>query len=186
MRHERNIVNGWRLKKTLKRKIEFRPIEDGDCKFAWAAYRLGALSSMGERFTAGMTPEAFYEAFVDEVRANYAGAWTLSAETRRGFMPVCIVLAFFSHPNPKLAPFMIIGDMIWMPWASVRNKVESAVGFFNAIRKEIPMVEYANEDAKPFFEMIAKHGVMRRVGTSRVVYPGQNTAVFETLALEAK
>lgn len=187
MKHERDIVNGWRLRKTLRRKTEFRPIEDADCKFAWAAYRKGALASMGERFAAGMTPEAFYAAFVDEVMTNYTGgAWTLSAETKRGFLPVGIVLAFFSHPNPRLAPFMIVGDMIWMPWASPRNRIESAVGFFNAIRRDVPMVEYANDEAKPFFEMIAKHGIMRRVGTTFSVYPGQATAVFETRALETK
>ena len=77
---------------------------------------------------------------------------------------------------------MIIGDMLWFPWASPRNKIESAVYFFNRIRHEIQMVEYANEDAKPFFEMIAKHGVVRRVGTSYNVYPGTATAVFETRA----
>lgn len=186
MKHEREIAKGWRLRKTLRRKTEFRPIEDADCKFAWAAYRLKGIPSMGERFAPGMAPEAFYEAFVDEVRTNYAGAWTLSAETARGFMPVGFVLAFFSHPNPRLSPFMIVGDMIWMPWASARNRVEAAVAFFNGIRKDVPMVEYANDEAKPFFEMIAKHGIMRRVGTSFSVYPGQATAVFETRALEAK
>ena len=75
---------------------------------------------------------------------------------------------------------MIIGDMLWMPWASKRNKIEAAVHFFNTIRADIPMVEYANLEAKPFFEMIAKHGIMRRVGTSHNVYPGEPTAIFET------
>lgn len=180
MRHEREITSGWRLKKTLRRRPEYRPIEDADCKFAWAAYRKGALASMGERFAAGMTPEDFYDAFVDEIAKNYVAAWTLSAQTKRGMMPVGFVLGFYSHPDPKLAPFMIVGDMIWFPWASARNRVEAAVGFFSAIRKEIPMVEYANDEAKPFFEMIAKHGIMRRIGTSFSVYPGQAVAVFET------
>lgn len=182
MKHERGIANGWRLKKTLRRRTEFRPIEDADCKFAWAAYKKGALASMGPRFQAEFTPEAFYTAFVDEVETTYAGAWTLSAETKRGFIPVGIVLGFYSHPNPQFAPFMIVGDMIWFPWASVRNRIESAVAFFNSIRKEIPMLEYADDKAKPFFEMIAKHGIMRRVGTSFNVYPGQAVAVFETRA----
>lgn len=184
MKHERNITpNNWRLAKTLKRRTEFRPIEDADCRYAWAAYKKGALKSLGQRFAgAELGPDEFYLAFVDEVKANYAGGWTLSAETKKGFLPVGIVLGFYSHPNPALSPFMIIGDMVWFPWASDRNKIEAAVGFFNAIRKEIPMVEYADEKAKPFFEMIAKHGVMRRVGTSFNVYPGQQTAVFETRA----
>lgn len=183
MKHEREISTArWRLKRTLKRRTEFRPIEDTDCRYAWAAYKKGALASLGERFKAKFTPEEFYAAFVDEVKVNYAGAWTLSANTPKGFMPVGIVLGFWSHPNPQFAPFMIVGDMLWFPWATARNKIESAVGFFNAIRREIPLVEYADDKAKPFFEMIAQHGIMRRVGTSFNVFNGRPAAVFETRA----
>lgn len=180
MKHERELPKSWRLRRTLSRRTEYRPIEDADIKFAWAAHKKGGLRSLGPHFDREFTPEEFYDAFVNEVSANYGSAWTLSAETAKGFMPVCIVLAFYSHPNPKLSPFMIIGDMLWFPWASTRNRIEAAVGFFNSIRKEIPMMEYANDEAKPFFEMIAKHGIMRRVGTTLNVYPGQSTAVFET------
>ena len=173
----------WRLRKTLARKTDFRPIEREDLKYIWAAYRLGSLASIGEKF-ADTTKESsdFSEAFEAEIQNNYHGAWTLFAETTRGFIPVGLVLGFWSHPNPQFAPFMIIGDMIWFPWSSPRNRIESAVNFFNRIRNEIQMVEYANEGAKKFFEMIAHHGIVRRVGTSFNVYPGTATAVFETRA----
>lgn len=182
MKHERDISPGWRLRRTLRRRTSFHPIEDADIKYAWAAHKKGALRSLGSHFEQEFTPESFKAAFVDEVLKNYSAGWTLSAETAQGFMPVGIVLGFYSHPNPALSPFMNIGDMLWFPWASARNRIEAAVGFFNAIRKEIPMMEYANEEAKPFFEMIAQHGIMRRVGTSFNVYPGQSTALFETRA----
>lgn len=182
-RQERQAAQKWRLKRTLKRRTEFRPIEDDDCRYAWVAYKKGILKTMGPHFSDGsMGPEEFKKAFVVEVSTNYAGGWTLSAQTEKGFMPVGIVLGFYSHPNPALAPFMIIGDMIWFPWASARNKIESAVAFFNAIRKQMPIVEYADENAKPFFEMIAQHGIMRRVGTTFSVYPGRSVAIFETRA----
>ena len=182
MKHERDIGQRWRLKRTLKRRTAFRPIENDDCRYAWAAYKKGALKSLGPRFDQEFTPEQFYEAFVDEVRTNYGSAWTLSAETPKGFVPVGIVLAFNSHPDPRLSPFMIIGDMLWFPWASARNRIEAGVGFFNAIRKDIALVEYADDAAKPFFEMMAQHGIMRRVGTTYNVYPGKAVAVFETRA----
>ena len=76
------------------------------------------------------------------------------------------------------------GDMLWFPWASKRNKVEAAVHFFNVMRDDTPMVEYADDEAKPFFEMICRHGIMRRVETSFSVYPGKSVAVFETRATE--
>lgn len=172
----------WRLKRTLKRRLEFRPIDLGDMKYVWAAYRKGALASMGEQWAKTDMPAAdFDNAFKIEVIKNYSSCWTLFAETGKGFLPVGLVLAFWSHPNPRLAPFQIIGDLIWFSWASRRNKIESAVNFFSKVRKDFPLVEYAQgETTKRFFEVMCQHGVMRRVGTSFVVFRGEATAVFET------
>jgi len=187
MKHERNIRPEprptWRLKKTLARKTSFRPIEADDVKYAWAAYKKGALATMGGAFVeAAMDADQFRTAFEVEVTTTYHGAWILTADTRRGHVPVGLALGFYSHPNPKFSPFMIVGDMIRFPWASSRNWIEASVNFFNRIRAEIPMVEYADEKNKRFFEMMARHGIMRRVGTMHNVYPGQGTAVFETRA----
>ena len=185
MKHERGLQRQtwWRLKKTLSRKTDFRPIEREDLKYIGAAYRKGALASMGEDFASGeMSKDDFLDRFEREIRENYAAAWTLFAETGKGFIPVGLVLGFWSHPNPRFSPFMIVGDMIWFPWSSPRNRIESAVCFFHRIRHEIAMVEYAEERFKRFFEMICQHGVMRRIGTSYNVYPGAATAVYETRA----
>lgn len=182
MKHER-INQRWRLRRTLTRKVDYRPTEREDMKWIWAAYKKGALASMGEAFASGEMPASdFATAFEQEIKQTYHATWTLFAETSRGFVPVGIILGFWSHPNPRFAPFMIVGDMVWFPWATARNRIESAVNFFNGVRHEIQMVEYANESAKRFFEMLAGHGVVRRVGTMFNVYPGQATAVFETRA----
>lgn len=185
MKHERSIKpekrQAWRRKKTLARRVDFRPLERDDIRYLWATYKKTGLKSLGGPFLQDTMEVAEFNAAIErEVAENYQGAWCLFAETKRGFMPVGVVLGFYSHPNPRLAPFMIIGDMIWFPWSSARNRVESAVHFFHRIRQDIPMVEYANEDAKRFFEVLAAHGVVRRVGTSFNVYPGVATAVFET------
>lgn len=187
MKHERGIRAGpkptWWRGKTLARKLHFRPIEREDLRYIWAAYKKGSLASMGGIFAdTGMEAPDFEVAFEAEIKTTYHGAWALFADTKKGFIPVGLVLAFWSHPDPRYSPFMIVGDMIWFPWASARNKIESAVNFFNAIRREIPMVEYADDKARRFFEVIAQHGIMRRVGTSFNVYPGVATAVFETRA----
>jgi hypothetical protein len=42
-------------------------------------------------------------------------------------------------------------------------------------------MEFAQESEKKFFETLCKHGIMRRVGTSNVVYRGEPAAVFETI-----
>lgn len=184
MKHERGIVAApsWRLKKTLSRRIEFRPIENDDVKYAWAAYKKGNLAPMAGPFAeGGLTAEEFKAAFEVAILTRYHAAWTLFAETPKGFIPVGFVLAFHSHPDPMMSPFMIVGDIVWCPWATKRNKVESAVGFFSQIRNTIPMVDYAHGDVnKKFFEMLARHGVMRRIGTTFNIVHGEPTAVFET------
>jgi hypothetical protein len=182
MKHER-MPTRWRLKKTLARRVDFRPIERDDMKYAYAAYKKGRMASMGERWAGGeLTPSEFAEAFEVEIQTVYHGVWVLLAEGSKGYIPAGMVMGFWSHPDPRFAPFMIVGDIIWFPWASARNRIESAVGFFARIRSEIAMVEYASEEHKRFFEMICQHGIMRRVGTSFNVYPGQATAVYETRA----
>lgn len=150
--------------------------------YLFAAYRKGALASMGGAFSeTGMEAAGFREAFTDEVMENYHAAWTLFAPVvGRGTIPVGAVLGFWSHPNPAKAPFMIVGDMLWFPWSSPRNRVEAAVQFFGEVRKGIPMVEYARADARKFFEVICRHGVMNRVGTTMLVYPGEGATIFET------
>ena len=165
----------WRLKRTLKRKPSFRPLGDEDIKFLWAAYRKGALESLGERFNEGLEPKEFKDAIGLEMVENYDFGWTLLAPD-----PVGLVLAFQSHRNPERSPFLVVGDIVWFPWSSPRQRVEAAVNFFNEARREAAFIEYARKEHRKFFEMIAKHGIMRRVGTSHNVYPREATTIFET------
>lgn len=149
--------------------------------YVWAAYKKGALASMGAHLADGAMPAAeFKDAFEAEIIANYDAAWTLFGETVHGFRPVGLILGFWSHPNPKMAPFMIVGDMIWFPWASARNRISAAVNFFNSIRDQIPMVDYARQKDRGFFVVMCQHGIMRQVGTTLNVYPGEPAAVYET------
>ena len=184
MRHERVATRSfWRLKKTLARKVGFRPIEAEDVRFAYAGYKKGALAPMAGPFAqTDMTAEEFAVTFPALVTARYHGAWTLFADApKRGYMPVGIVMAFYSHAEHALSPFMIIGDIVWFPWASARNKIEAAVNFFSIMRKQIPMMDFAHGDENQrFFEMMAKHGIVRRVGTTLNVVQGKPTAIFET------
>lgn len=157
-------------------------MEDEDVRYSWAAYKKGCLKDMaGPLAEDGLSAEQFKAAFETVVIQRYNGAWTLFAETPRGFLPVGMVFAYYSHP--VASPFMIISDIVWMPWATGRNKIESAVNFFNATRNEIPMVYYAYGDSnKRFFEMLARHGIMRRIGITFNVMRGEPVHVFETIA----
>lgn len=169
-------VSKWRLRRTLKRSCSYRPIEDDDVKYAWAAYKKGALSMMGEAFTQEMSAEQFKSLFEQFVISSHHAAWTLIAPTSKGQIPVGIVLAAWA-PN---APYMIVNGLCWFPWASKRNIVEAIVCFLNGVRKEFQLVFYALPEHKKTYEVCAMHGVVRRVGTSFVAFPGKQAAVFET------
>lgn len=165
----------WRLKKTLARHLAFRPIEDDDLPYVWAAYRGGAL---GDTFPDGLNATEFKAEFEDLVVIRYDAAWTLFAETKKGFIAVGVVLGFWPHHDA--AAFMIADMFVWFPWSSTRNRVESAVNFINSIRSEIPMLGFARLADKPFFEVIARHGIVRRIGKSENVFGDEQASVWET------
>jgi hypothetical protein len=166
----------WRLSKTQARRLEYRPMEDADIRYAWGAYKQGGLAG----FPAELTAEAFKDEFARLIVTRYDAAWTLLAETKKGFIPVGIAAGFW--PHTMVTTFLIFNSFTWFPWASPRNKIESAVNFFDKARLELPMIGFANERDKEFMATIAKHGVLRRVGTTMNVIEGQPASVWETRA----
>src|SRR5690348_5299645 len=157
----------WRLTKTLARNVTFRPIEDADVKYAWAAYRLGKLDDIG--FQKGLDAAQFKSEFERFVLGNAHAAWTIITGK-----PVGFVLGTWG----PFSAYMIISAIIWFPWATKRNIVEGAVSFFNWIRKEIPVMGFATDDHRPAYDMCCAHGIMSRVGTSHCM--GRKLAVFES------
>lgn len=160
----------WRLSKTLSRRIEIRPIEQEDVKYAWAAYKAGALD-MG--FSESLDARGFKDAFEQYVLMNARAAWTIIAETKNGFIPVGFVLGDWAPQNA----FMIIIGISWFPWATRRNIVEGTVAFFNRVRKEMGVMGFAEHKHKKLYEACCMHGIMRRIGTSNL--SGRPVAVYE-------
>ena len=170
-------LSKWRLKRTLKRPVDYRPIEDADLKHIWVAYKKGALAPAGIEGTELSAPD-FKTAFEQYVLENYSAAWVLFAPTSKGRTPVGIVFGAWA---PRGA-YMTVAGMCWFPWASKRNILEAIVGFLNGVRKEIPLKFYALPEHKRTYEVCAMHGIVRRVGTSYVAFPGKAAAEFETRA----
>lgn len=164
----------WTRTKTLRRSPSYRPIEEDDVRYLWAAFKKGALKDIGFDDTS-LTAEQFSEAFHKFVLSNAHAAWTLFAPTKRGKIPVAVILATWGPGGNHL----VVMGMAWLPWATKRNMVESMVGFVQGIRKEIPLMAYALPEHKRMYEVVAAHGCARRVGTSYVVIPGKQCAVFE-------
>jgi len=162
----------WRLSQTLRRATDYRPIEDADIKYLWAAYKQGAFPDM----VPDLPPDQFKQQFEAIVLARFHAVWTLFANTRKGFIPVGVVFAAWA-PN---GPFLIVTGAVWLPWATKRNILECMVGFLNGVRKEFALQFYALPEHKRLYEVCQIHGTVRRIGTSYTAIPGKQCALFET------
>lgn len=167
----------WRLRKTIKRAVDYRPIEDEDMKFVWAAYKLGALSSMGFQDTL-LSADEFTRQFQEAIIYGGYACWVIFAMNKHGFTPIGLVLA---REPMSGARYMVVNGMCWFNWASKRNIVEGIVNFLNGVRKKFPLMFYALPEHKRTYEVCAMHSVIRRVGTSYVAIPGKAAAMFETI-----
>jgi len=85
--------------------------------------------------------------------------YVFEAETNRGRIPIGVLT------GKLMGPILWLGDAIWFPWASSRNKYESMVNIFNELRRKYVAVFTCTLDDKKFYEKVARHGVIRRVGT---------------------
>ena len=100
----------WRLSRTLARRVEVRPIENEDIRYAWAAYKKGSLGGMGAPFDEeGLDAKIFKDAFELYVLTQAHAAWTVSAQTKLGFMPVGLILGEW---GPKQLYMTILG-IVW-------------------------------------------------------------------------
>jgi hypothetical protein len=165
----------WRLKKTLARKLEFRPTEVDDVKYAWAAYKAGAFGAL---LPGGIEADDFRAAFENKIVGRFDALWTLLAGTKKGYLPAGLVLGFW--PHPEIQHFMVVDALVWFPWSTPRNRIESVTNFVSKLRSEIPLMAFVRQANKEFLEVLARHGIVRRVGTSYTVFAGEPASVWET------
>ena len=136
--------------------------DETDFRYMWAAYKMGAFS---ENFTDDFEQAQFREMFE---LARREGKWFIlsapvwSEGKARGMMPVGIV-GCDTPPRenvPQLQP-----RVMWFPWASARNKLETAVRFFYDLRETHAIIAIARRENQAFFEVLKKYEVIRRAGT---------------------
>lgn len=139
-----------RRSRTLKRNPIFRDIIDDDLPYLWAAYQKGAF-----QIKEGLSAKEFTDFFIEFVYSQYAYAWTFEHKGK----PIGVLF------GKDCGPFILVGDMVWMPWATKRQRVEHVVNFLNEIRKHLYILLTCDEKDLSFYNYIARHGVIRRVGT---------------------
>lgn len=151
-------------------------MDDGDLKFLWAAYRQGAMKELSPALQKeGLKPQEFSETLLEYLAANFTDAWIAEAETLEGFKPAGLVVAW------TRGRVIEIGDMIWFPWTTARNTLEAVVKFMDQLRRDFVVLEFARIEDKKFFERVAAHGVMRKIGHAHSIYPNGPAVLFETV-----
>lgn len=151
-----------------------------DLRFAYAAWRLGSkIDMLHFEPDADMAGPEWVEYTAEFLIAHYAHAFTLFAKTHEGKRPAGIALL---HQPDKRAGVLWMADVIWFPWASSRNKLESIVNFMNSMRKQWLIFEFAIPAETPFFDHVCRYGVMRRAGTVFDLYT-EPASVFQTRKL---
>lgn len=158
----------YRRRRLLKRFTAFRPIERSDLQYVGAAWRKGALEELHEVFRdQEMDAERFGEVFQQFVVELFQVALTLFAETPMGRIPVGVFLGLIPYPGKAL---MFAGEMVWFPWASDRNRLETTVGLLDQLRTDWTVIEFARAKDRAFFDVICRYGVMKRIGTTDDIY----------------
>jgi len=117
----------------------------------------------------GLSPKEFRDAFSEMAAVRYDFGWMLVSGDR----PAGAIFAI------GILGLLFIADTVWFPWATPRQKIETMVHWINEMRRDMKIIEFARPEDKRFWEHIAKHGIMRRVGTVHDVY-GQPSPLFES------
>jgi len=139
-----------KLSRTLKRKPKIRDLDSSDFKYLWVAYKTGLLD-----IEENLTPRQFDEKAYDLIMTSYDFGWALTSKDgeRYGYL--------FAETS---GPLVLLGDMIWLPNVSDRQKIESGVNAIKELKKSLNLILYCDKKDNDYYLHIARHGVLKRVG----------------------
>ena len=115
-----------------------------------------------------MKPREFIQEMEDFILSNYDFGWAV-----RGEEPLLTVF------GREAGQFVMLGDVVWSPVATPRQKLESAVTLFEAIRETIPAILHSPMGYKKFYERLCDRKLLRRIGTAFDL-DGEKFSVFQT------
>lgn len=145
------------------RDLTIQDVDEEDGRIAYFNYRLGTLPK-GWKTREGIAPVDFLVELEQFVSDNYDRAWSIRHED-----VICMVF------GRDIGGFLIVGDVIWNPKSTPRQKVEAAYKFFSEIDAVITGVDF---ETKKYYERIMDYGILRRVGTN--YKDGQRYAQYES------
>lgn len=93
-------------------------------------------------------------------RLDHAEFFILEAVGEKGMMPV----GFVAVTADGEIPHVVYPHVEWFPWATVRNRIEAAIGFINALRRDFLLLIRVKQDVAKFYEHITKYGILQVMG----------------------
>ena len=157
-----------RRSRTLKRGAGYHALSDGDWPFLIAAYKKGVfddvLKGMKERFDlpeiVELTNEEFRALFSEffnlgeyvVLTAHCSAFKTIEDQVPVGLMEL-------NREAHRMVP-----RLVWFPWASARNHLESLIKFLDEQRKENLILIYDGKKSHSFYVRMAQYGLLKRVG----------------------
>lgn len=143
-------------------------------RYLWAAYVKGAFKQNDfVNVATGLNEVEFSNYIRGIIFSAYNNGWVLEAKHNDKYIPMGIVFSV------STGPFNLIGDMTWFPWATNRNRIESAVHFINEARKDRLIVWYSHPEDSDFYVHIARHGISKRVGSIDGLYEGEQARFWQ-------
>ena len=132
-------------------------MQAGDLAYAYAGYRQGAFPGMPE----GLKPREFDVAFY-KAAVQWEEIYALTVKHTNGRRPVGLMLARITEEIGM--PARMEPHLMWFPWATPRNKLETTVKWLAEMRLKHLVLIMAPLKEKVFFTHLCRHGVLRVIG----------------------
>ncbi|MEE9158905.1 MAG: hypothetical protein V3U60_11025 [Gammaproteobacteria bacterium] len=135
-----------------QRKVVFRPIDDGDMRWLWAAYQMGTWNDV---LTEGLSRDEFSTTVVDLLGAVHHD-WMVEVPAGKGLRPIGVITAMDRFAGHGIEP-----HVDWFPWASTRNKLEVSVQFLLKIGHDVKIHLYIREEDQKFWHRVWQYKVIK-------------------------
>lgn len=157
-------------RKRIRKDVSIDPISSIDEKLIYIAYRLGKLPNAW-RSEPGISVSEFSSTVRAFILQNHDYAWSL----RRNGEPKGIVFGVDAGAT------VVIGDVIWHPKTTVREKLELSAALGESLRKDNVAIIRSSYEHKHFYETLCSWRILRRVGTLYdVPESGQRSLEYQT------
>lgn len=150
--------------------VRFTGTSDADMDAYYKAYTLGSFKEAG--FVDSMTSEYFPFYFAEHLKTLGCISVTFYTKIDGAELPVGVGIFWLRERIVQNE------NLIWFPWATPRNIIESSINYFDSFRKcsyrdtkeKYKILEFAQEKDVKFFDKLVSLGILDKVGEIPGIY----------------